>query len=194
MTTTWIVCGARSGVGKTHLALELCDILPNSVYAKRGCSEPKTGKPPNYFRTEEELRTFIAQAAASHEHIVVESNSLALSGDGDVIIFIDALPGQGKIRPDREGLRANADIDVTASGNPGDWKRFLLSTLQYNLLQTVYKALTSQRRYVTKARRNKAWETFFPALPTHKQRGRRICRRALRRPLQRGATRSALPY
>lgn len=147
-------------MGKTHLALKLCDILPNSVYAKRGCSEPKTGKPPNYFRTEEELKAFIMQATTDHEHIVIESNSLALSGHGDVIIFIDALPGQDNIRPDCEKLRTNADINVTASGNPDDWERFLSSKLQHNLVQTVYKALTNQRHYVTKARtsvRSKVW-------------------------------------
>lgn len=160
MTTTWIISGARSGVGKTHLALKLCDILPNSIYAKRGSSKPKAGKQPNYFTTEQGLRAFIAQAATNHEHIVIESRSRAESGSGDVVIFIDALPGQDKIRPDCGKLRANADINVSASGNPDDWKRFLSGKLQHNLLQTVCKALMEQRHYVTKARtsvRSKVW-------------------------------------
>jgi molybdate transport system regulatory protein len=161
MTTTWIISGARSGVGKTHLALKLCDILPNSVYAKRGRSGPKPGKPPNCFKTEKALKSFLARAATDYEHVVVESNGLARSGEGDVIIFVDPLPGQDDIRPDAEKLRSSAHLQVGPGADPDDWERFLCDKLpDAAMRKAVCRALAGRKRYAGRPHasiRSKVW-------------------------------------
>ena len=105
MTMTWAICGAGSGVGKTHLAERLCKLLPDAVYAKHGCGEPKAGKTPNFFASEEKLASFVEGARGRHEHVVAESNSWARNGHGDVIIFVDGIPGETEYRADADELR-----------------------------------------------------------------------------------------
>ena len=49
MSLVWAICGAGRGVGKTTVALELCKLLPDSVYVKCGHSSAKPDKPGKYF-------------------------------------------------------------------------------------------------------------------------------------------------
>ena len=159
--TTWIICGAGSGVGKTRLALKLCDILPNCVYAKRGCGEPKPGKPANFFREMPELRAFVAECASSYDHVVVESNAMVHEGEGDVIIFVGPIPGQTDVRRDADDLEAKAHVRITPNASPGDWERFLRGTLPGEAQRRgVCRAFAEQKRYVSKPRaavRSKVW-------------------------------------
>ena len=80
MTLTWVICGAGRRVGKTHLAQKLCQALPDTIYAKQGCSTKKPTKPENFFRTDAELTAFVDSARQTCTHIVVESNELARQG------------------------------------------------------------------------------------------------------------------
>ena len=141
----WVLCGAGRGVGKTHLALALCRILPEAAYAKQGAGRRRPGKVENFYRTDEEMDTFLKQAeGAGRRHLVVESNALALRGRGDVIIFLGGdvpagdhvLPGgadkdQGVhrgARPDADLLRSLAHmvLDRRRPGtDPSAWREVL---------------------------------------------------------------------
>ncbi len=125
MSLTWVICGAGKGVGKTSLALRLCEVLPNSVYAKQGCGMRQEGKPPNLFRTDEELASFVAAACADHDHVVVESNALARRGSGDIIIFVEGPPGQPVPRADVDLLRVKSHVEVAADVLPDRWREAL---------------------------------------------------------------------
>ena len=79
----------ESGVGKTHLAEQLCRILPDAIYAKQGCGRPDTAKTQHFFRTAKELAAFMAARRDTCLHLVVESNTLARRGVGDLILFLE---------------------------------------------------------------------------------------------------------
>jgi hypothetical protein len=112
----WVVCGAGRGVGKTRLALDLCRVLPNAVYAKQGTSVRSAGKPAELFRDDAELDAYLVrEAGAGRRHLVVESNSLARRGRGDIIIYLETEEGAGGargLRPDAPELRACAHIHL----------------------------------------------------------------------------------
>ena len=129
MATLWTICGAGRGVGKTHLALALCEALPDAVYVKLGGGRPKPDKPDGLLRTERELEAFIEEHSASRRHIVAEANPLARKGKGDVIIFIDVPPGHEDPRQDREELRASSHIAISADANTRNWKNVLRARL-----------------------------------------------------------------
>jgi hypothetical protein len=94
----WVICGAGRGVGKTRLALDLCRVLPDAVYAKQGTSRRRDEKPASYFHGDDELETFLAaETRAGRRHLVVESNALARRDFGDIMVFLDA-PVGGKLR------------------------------------------------------------------------------------------------
>ena len=84
MSMLWIICGAGRGVGKTTLALNLCQVLPDSHYAKCGHGTRKNHKPKTFFDNLSELEEFIKDNQNSHEHLVVESNAMARMGRGNV--------------------------------------------------------------------------------------------------------------
>ena len=63
MSLVWAICGASRGVGKTHLALRLCEALPRAVYVKCGHGPRQEGKPGHYVTSEAELEAFLAQHA-----------------------------------------------------------------------------------------------------------------------------------
>ena len=150
MTLTWVVCGTGRGVGKTHLAQRLCQVLPNAVYAKRGCGRQKSDKPANFFRTAEELASFVDACRDSHEHVVVESNGLARDGQGDVIIFIDGVPNRADCRDDVAVLRAKAHLHVSPNASVGDWQEVLHRKLPVEeLRQAVSDVLAEHRRYLS---------------------------------------------
>jgi len=125
----WVVSGACRGVGKTWLSTRLAAALPNAVYAKTGHGTPDACKSHNYFADVERFLEFESQLPADCEHCVVESNRLALRGDGDVRIFIAARPGMGDVRTDAGVLEADADIRIVPEADPKAWRRVVASKL-----------------------------------------------------------------
>ncbi len=164
MTTVWIICGAGRGVGKTHLAQRLCDILPNSVYAKCGHGKAKASKSASFFSTQAELASFIEACRDSYDHIVAESNALARRGKGDIIVFVDSVAGETDVRGDVERLRSAAQLRVHPGASLREWKRVLRGKLtDKGLREAICDALADQRRYLSKsglAVRTKVWFTL----------------------------------
>ena len=156
-----MICGAGRGVGKTHLAQRLGEVLPNSVYAKCGHGQSKEGKPSNFFNTEEELTEFIEQCAATYDHIVVESNARARRGVGDIIVFVDAIDGQTDVRDDVDELRSQAHLWVYSGASVRDWQRLLRRQLaDRHLCQAVGDILVQQKQFLSNpglAVRTKVW-------------------------------------
>lgn len=148
MTLTWVICGAGRRVGKTHLAERLCEVLPNAAYAKQGHGAKKPGKPENLFHTDAELAAFINSRAATCEHVVVESNELARQGRGDLIIFIDGIPGETDYRDDVDRLRSQSHLQVTSSASVADWQKTLGDKLgSSELCDAVCDVLAEHRRH-----------------------------------------------
>ncbi|HUW82411.1 MAG TPA: formate dehydrogenase accessory sulfurtransferase FdhD [Phycisphaerae bacterium] len=129
MTCTWVICGAGSGVGKTHVAQELCKVLPDAVYAKSGCGQKDPAKPQNFFSTEEELTSFIQACRGQHRHIVVESNALARRAMGDIIIFVGGTAGRTDFRTDTASLQSKAHLSIIPGGSTAEWERVLREKL-----------------------------------------------------------------
>lgn len=129
MTWTWVICGAGRGVGKTRLAQGLCQILPNAVYAKQGCSPRRPDGPPNYFESDKELASFLDACRDRCEHLVVESNELARQGAADLIIFLEGVPGQTDYRDDADVLRSRAHLRVGPRATTDEWKEVLARKL-----------------------------------------------------------------
>ena len=125
MATLWTICGACRGVGKTHLSLALCELLPDAVYAKLGHHQPKPGKPANLFRTIPELESFIDENA-DRRHIVVEANAPAANGRDDIIIYVDAAPGREDIREDREELMERSHVVISQDADMGGWHNIVM--------------------------------------------------------------------
>jgi len=153
MTMTWVICGAGRRVGKTRLAQRLCDVLPNAVYAKQGCSTRKAGKPANFFRTKAELTSFLDASRKTHDHIVVESNELAREGQGDVVIFLEGVPGRTDYRADVDLLRSKSHLHVGPDASVRDWKAVLRNTLgSARLCDAVCDVLAEHRPYPNESR------------------------------------------
>ena len=149
MATLWTICGAGRGAGKTHLALALCEALPDAAYVKLGGGRPKPDKPAGLLRTERELEAFIEEHSASCRHIVAEANPLARKGKGDVIIFIDVPPGHEDPRQDREELRASSHIAISAGANTRNWKNVLRARLSDpELADRVLGIILEQQRFL----------------------------------------------
>jgi len=161
MTLTWTVCGAGSGVGKTHLARKLCEVLPNSVYAKSGCGRRKPDKPANFFANEAELAAFIDASRDTYEHIVAESNARARKGLDDVIIYIDGIPGRTHYRADVDVLRCKAHLHISPEASIRDWKNLLRGRLTPGALcEEVCDVLVEHKRYLSRSGptvRTKVW-------------------------------------
>jgi FdhD protein len=148
MTLTWVICGAGRRVGKTHLAERLCEVLPNAVYGKQGHGAKKPGKPENLFHTDAELAAFIKSCPETCEHVVVESNELARQGRGDLIIFIDGIPGETDYRDDVDLLRSRSHLHVGSSAPIDDWKEILRDKLATgDLCDAVCEVLAEHRRH-----------------------------------------------
>jgi FdhD protein len=147
MTLTWVICGAGRRVGKTHLAQRLCEVLPNAVYAKQGCSTKKAGKPANFFRTKAELASFLDASRDTYEHIVVESNELAREEQGDIIIFVEGIPGRTDYRDDAALLRSKSHLEVGLSTSIGKWRDVLRGkSIPATLCDAVCGALAEHTR------------------------------------------------
>jgi hypothetical protein len=153
----WVVCGSGRGVGKTHLARALGDILPESAYAKQGTSRRKPGKAQSFFRTGAEVDTFLRQArAARHRHVVVESNDLVRRGAGDIIIFVAGHAVPRGPRPDAGLLRSLAHVVLDAGGpatDPSGWRETLAGKgLEPAVIGQVLEALVAQAEWNRRAR------------------------------------------
>ncbi|MHC4075603.1 MAG: winged helix-turn-helix domain-containing protein [Planctomycetota bacterium] len=161
MSLIWVICGAGRGVGKTTLALKLCKVLPDSVYAKCGRSKPKSDKPGKFFSNLADLDSFIDATRSSSKHIIVESNALAGFGRCDIIIFIDGIAGKTNFRKDTEQLRAAADLKICCDTTLNDWKKTLASKLDSKALRkAVCDYLVVQKRYLFGSEpvvRSKVW-------------------------------------
>ena len=154
MTLTWVICGAGRRVGKTHLAQKLCQVLPDTIYAKQGCSTKKPAKPENFFRTDAELTAFVDSVRQTYTHIVVESNELARQGCGDIIIFVDGIPGVTDYREDVDLLRSRSHLQINPNASRDDWEEVLRPRLDSAALSdAVCDLLTKQQRYLTDASR-----------------------------------------
>ncbi len=161
MTTVWVICGAGRGVGKTHLAERLCEVLPRATCAKCGRGHPKPHKPQNFFGTQRQLASFIASARRSHQHIVVESNAWVHSGEGDIVIYVDAVEGETDVRSDAGVLRAKSHLVVARDASVENYRTFVASKLSDSALcEAVCDILTEHKRHFEKpalAVRSKVW-------------------------------------
>lgn len=161
MSVVWVICGAGRGVGKTHLARRLCEVLPRSVYAKLGHGKRAADKPANFFHAEADLAAWLEQQRDAHEHIVLESNVHARRGEGDVIIFLEAVPGRTDPRADAETLRERAHIVIAAASRADDPERALRARLpDAPLCEAVGEALREQAQWMRAAGpqvRTKVW-------------------------------------
>ena len=147
MGMLWVICGAGRGVGKTTLALNLCEILPDSRYAKCGHGTKQSQKPDPFFEELSDLEAFIQDNQTTCEHLVIESNALARMGRGDVIIFIDGVEGKTDFREDADQLRQKAHLVVNSQSNAGLWKKHLskIKVLQA-LREKICDALMAQKQ------------------------------------------------
>ena len=160
---TWVICGAGRGVGKTHLAHKLCRVLPKVVYAKCGRGKAVASGQPNFFNTQKDLETFLESCRDSHEHAVVESNALARTGKGDVIIFLGPRDRMTDVRPDAEKLRRRAHLAVCPGVSVRDWKKVLRKRLpDRQLREALRDLLVEQKQFLARRRpevRSKVWFT-----------------------------------
>ncbi len=168
MSLIWIICGAGRSVGKTTVALQLCEILPGSVYAKCGRSRMKSDKPGELFSNPAELKSFIESTASSDKHIIVESNALAKSGHGDIIIFIDGIAGKTNFRNDTEKLRAAADIKIGCNTMLPDWKKALSAKVSSRTIRNaVCELMLAQKRYLFGSKPTVRSKIWFEAAGAH---------------------------
>ncbi len=148
MGLVWVICGAGRGVGKTTLALRLCEALPASIYAKHGHGKPRADKPGNFFRTLDELESFMDASRKSAEHVVVECNQWALENHGDITIFVDGIPGVTRFREDTRQLKAKADLLIAADVSPASWKRPLQKAIESKeIIDAVRSIMAEHRRH-----------------------------------------------
>lgn len=168
MSMLWIICGAGRGVGKTTLALRLCEVLPDSIYAKYGCGKAKPGKSGNFFNNLADLECFIEAKSRSNRHMIIESNRLAILCRGDMTIFIDGIPGKTRFRKDTEQLRSAADIKICRDITLTDWKKALAAKVDCRSLgRAVCDCLLAQSCWLFGSApvvRSKVW---FESAGTH---------------------------
>ncbi len=157
----WVVCGAGRGVGKTRLANALCRVLPGAVYAKLGRHPRRPGKAGTYFRKLEDLDAFLEEELGRREHLVVESNALALRGRGDLVIYLGPLESTTSPRKDRFDLVRRAHILLEEACDPRSWRRILKKRLPDPALVTpvmeVLEGMFPRRGWKGFSARTKIW-------------------------------------
>jgi len=143
-------------------------VLPDSIYAKCGCSKAKPGKPGIFFDNLADLESFIEAKSHSNRYMVIESNTLAASCRGDITIFIDGVPGKTRFRKDAEQLRSAADIKICCDTTLTDWKKALAAKVECrSLRKAVCHCLLAQSRHLFGSEpvvRSKVW---FESAGTH---------------------------
>lgn len=161
MSMIWVICGAGRSVGKTTVALHLCDILPESIYGKCGHGRVKPEKNGNFFNNIHELKFFIEAASDSHKHIIIESNVLAKLDCSDIVIFIDGIEGKTNFRNDTAQLRAKANIKICSKAKLTDWKKVISSKINSkNICDNICDLLFEQKLWLFGSKpmaRSKIW-------------------------------------
>ncbi len=118
-----VVSGARSNVGKTHLARALCDLLPGAVRVKIGHHErEKKGGGRLY-----PMGTPFSRIAADHPNaafLVIESNSILEEITPDCAIYLTA----DDAKPSAAIAREKADI-IRGAGVPASKVALLAARL-----------------------------------------------------------------
>jgi hypothetical protein len=149
MTTLWAICGAGRGLGKTRLAQRLCAVLPDSIYIKHGHGPRQSSKPDHLVATGEELEALLTVSARSHDHVIVESNALALTGRASLVIYLEGTPTDVARREDADLLRSLADVILGDRGEETVWRHRLRTRLgQGPTVGAVLDALQAQARYL----------------------------------------------
>ena len=149
MSMLWIICGAGRNVGKTTLALNLSQILPNSCYVKCGHGVRKSQKPEHFFDNIADLEEFIKTNQTSFEYLLIESNALARMGRGDLIFFIDGIEGETDFRDDVDQLRQKAHICLNEKSKETDWKKQLKKKISIkSLCHQICDVLLLQKKYL----------------------------------------------
>ena len=150
MSVVWSICGAGSGVGKTIVAEKLCAALGGALHAKCGHGALKAaGKTPYFFGDLDDLQQFVDSHRDEAGHLVVESNTFARLGRGDITVFIDGTEARTDFRDDAAALREAADIEVSGRTPPADWASALEATLPNPPLRDeICRILAAQQRYL----------------------------------------------
>ena len=116
-----VVSGACRGVGKTYIAMQLCEILGDSIYAKIGHGVKASSKPENFFSGIDDFLDFRDKnSGGHHQYCIIESNRHTILRLADVRIFIDAPQGTTDIRSDTAELKQQADIVITPNSESSD--------------------------------------------------------------------------
>jgi len=100
-----VVSGARSNVGKTHLARALCSLLPGAVRVKIGHHARKPGRDINLYP----IGTSYSTISANHSDapfLIIESNRILQEITPDCVIY---LPGDDP-KPSAKLAIKKADI------------------------------------------------------------------------------------
>jgi molybdate transport system regulatory protein len=144
------------------MALRLCEVLPNSVYAKHGHGRAKPGKPRNLFHSEKKLQAFLEDCRVAYDHVVLESNRWARRGSGDIIIYVGGEPrGERGARGDADELRRRAHVRIGSRAEVTEWKSALRDKLKdRRLREAVCEVLREQQCHVDRPRpdiRTKVW-------------------------------------
>ena len=140
----WVVSGACRHVGKTWLATRLAALLPNAVYVKIGHGRPRPDGPENYFTCLEEFAGFQAELV-NCDHLVIESNALALEKKGDVRCFISAKAHSHNIRDDAAQLESAAHIVIKPDADEKAWYQTLVAILPPSKTEAICRLLRAQR-------------------------------------------------
>ncbi|MFH0974508.1 MAG: hypothetical protein V1874_01855 [Spirochaetota bacterium] len=100
-----VIAGARSNVGKTHLARALCELLPGSVRVKIGHHAPKSDGEENLYP----MGTGFEEIASKHSNasfLIIESNSILREITPECTIYLPA----DNPKPSAEIAEKKADI------------------------------------------------------------------------------------
>jgi hypothetical protein len=84
-----VISGARSNVGKTHLARALCALLPDAVAVKIGHHAARPGKEGILYPMGTGLSTIAADHSTAR-FLIIESNSILDVLTPDCAIYLDA--------------------------------------------------------------------------------------------------------
>ncbi len=106
---TIIIAGGGRKAGKTTLAKELGDLLPDSRVVKLGHHPAKEGKPELYFQTDTPFKD-LEKAVGRCRFIIIESGAILDDPDlsRDLVIFLPSRDGRDK--PGAHRRRAVSDL------------------------------------------------------------------------------------
>lgn len=115
-----VISGASSKVGKTSLALALCDLFPDALYIKIGHGKMKPEKKGVFYHT----GTSFEDIKKNHPHValfIIESNSILRHITPHCVIY---LAGEN---PKPSALTAQTMADITRGEPVSDEKIRMLS-------------------------------------------------------------------